>query len=78
MRLCVVVDRVRESVALCGECQFRVKAFAWCHLFKQQSRNDDAGEMFRVNDCFTAQRCGEDPAWQDHGRSPEPPRRGSE
>ncbi len=75
MRLCVVVDRKREPLSLCGECRFQNQAYDFCELFKQTTPRESDGDHLRINECFTSQRRGEDPTWREDGLEPRPARR---
>ncbi len=76
MRLCVVVDRNRASRIHCGDCNFaRYKTRPpFCELFnvpltteQKPGGTREEFELIRVDNCFGAQRMGEDPTCRDFG-----------
>ncbi len=63
--LVIEIEIGPDSTAVCGACRYAkpTRAPDFCELFGQQSQNTAEG-MFRVNDCFTAERRFIDPAWR--------------
>ncbi len=63
----LVIEVDMHSSSICGACQYAkpTRGPDFCELFGKQSQNTPEG-MFRVNDCFTAERRFIDPAWRQH------------
>jgi hypothetical protein len=83
MRLCVVVDRNRKANYQCGDCQFARPTTRppFCELFNsaltrepQPEGAPNRWELLRINECFAAQRMGEDPTCRNFGIEEDNPR----